>query len=81
MLGKGFGGAERSFVDTTLALASRGHEVQAICHRKFEKREALENVLIPFTIEENIKMCNQAGFKQVSTVFQWANFVTFVAKK
>jgi glycosyltransferase involved in cell wall biosynthesis len=42
MLGKGFGGAERSFVDTTLALASRGHEVQAICHRKFVKREALE---------------------------------------
>ncbi|MFT7880230.1 MAG: carboxy-S-adenosyl-L-methionine synthase CmoA [Sulfurimonas sp.] len=46
-----------------------------------QKREALENVLIPFTIEENIQMCKQAGFRQVSTLFQWANFVTFVAKK
>jgi tRNA (cmo5U34)-methyltransferase len=46
-----------------------------------QKREALENVLIPFTIEENIRMCKDAGFGQVDTVFQWANFVTFVAKK
>ena len=45
-----------------------------------QKREALENVLIPFTIEENIRMCKDAGFSQVDTVFQWANFVTFVAK-
>ena len=46
-----------------------------------QKREALENVLIPFTIEENIRMCKDAGFGSVETVFQWANFVTFVAKK
>jgi tRNA (cmo5U34)-methyltransferase len=45
------------------------------------KREALENVLIPFTISENVKMCKDAGFTEVSTVFQWANFVTFVAQK
>jgi len=44
MLGKGFGGAERSFVDTALALAARGHEVQAICHRDFIKRNLLEGV-------------------------------------
>jgi tRNA (cmo5U34)-methyltransferase len=43
------------------------------------KREALENVLIPFTIEENIRMCADAGFKRVDTLFQWANFVTFRA--
>ena len=46
-----------------------------------QKREALENVLIPFTIEENIRMCRDAGFRSISTIFQWANFVTFVAKK
>jgi len=46
-----------------------------------QKREALENVLIPFTIEENKKMCLDAGFSRVDTIFQWANFVTFVAKK
>lgn len=45
------------------------------------KREALENVLIPFTVEENVKMCKDAGFSDVSTIFQWANFVTFVARK
>jgi tRNA (cmo5U34)-methyltransferase len=46
-----------------------------------QKREALENVLIPFTIKENIQMCQDAGFKNIETVFQWANFVTFVVKK
>ena len=46
-----------------------------------QKREALENVLIPFTIEENIQMCKDAGFRSVDTVFQWSNFVTFVSKK
>ncbi|MBD3789360.1 MAG: carboxy-S-adenosyl-L-methionine synthase CmoA [Campylobacterales bacterium] len=46
-----------------------------------QKREALENVLIPFTIEENIRMCKDAGFTRIDTIFQWANFVTFIAKK
>ncbi len=46
-----------------------------------QKREALENVLIPFTIDENIRMCKEAGFEKVDTIFQWANFVTFIAKK
>ena len=43
------------------------------------KREALENVLIPFTVEENLRLCREAGFSRVDTVFQWANFVTFRA--
>jgi len=46
-----------------------------------QKREALENVLIPFTIKENIQMCKEAGFRTIDTIFQWANFVTFVVKK
>ncbi len=46
-----------------------------------QKREALENVLIPFTIKENIQMCKDAGFTKVETIFQWANFVTFMVKK
>jgi len=44
MLAKGFGGAERSFVDTSLALAARGHQVQAVCHKQFSKIELLQNV-------------------------------------
>jgi tRNA (cmo5U34)-methyltransferase len=46
-----------------------------------QKREALENVLVPFSIKENIQMCKDAGFKNIETVFQWANFVTFIVKK
>ena len=45
MLGKGFGGAERSFVDAALALAARGHAVQAICHKKFVKQDLLKGVI------------------------------------
>ena len=44
MLGKGFGGAERSFVDTALSLAARGHAVQAICHTQFSKIGLLQDV-------------------------------------
>ena len=44
MLGKGFGGAERSFVDTALSLAERGHEVMAICHERFSEIERLSGV-------------------------------------
>ncbi len=46
-----------------------------------KKREALENVLVPYTINENIQMCKEAGFDKINTVFQWANFVTLIAQK
>lgn len=46
-----------------------------------KKREALENVLIPFSIEENKKLLIDAGFSTVETFFQWFNFVSFVAVK
>lgn len=36
MLSKGFGGAERLFVDLCRALADDGHQVQAVCHPEFE---------------------------------------------
>lgn len=45
------------------------------------KREALENVLIPFSIEENRRLLADAGFSSVETFFQWFNFVSFVAVK
>jgi hypothetical protein len=46
-----------------------------------QKREALENVLIPYTEQENIALAEQAGFKDVQCVFKWGNFATFVAFK
>ncbi|MCR8686089.1 carboxy-S-adenosyl-L-methionine synthase CmoA [Campylobacter sp. 1569] len=45
------------------------------------KREALENVLIPYTQNENITMLKKAGFSKVESVFKWVNFETFVAFK
>jgi len=45
------------------------------------KREALENVLIPYSYDENKKMCIDAGFKSFDCIFQWVNFVTFIAIK
>jgi tRNA (cmo5U34)-methyltransferase len=46
-----------------------------------KKREALENVLIPFTLEENKDLLKNAGFKTITTFFQWFNFAGFLAIK
>jgi tRNA (cmo5U34)-methyltransferase len=46
-----------------------------------QKREALENVLVPYSEEENITMAKNAGFSHCEVVFRWANFATFLAIK
>lgn len=46
-----------------------------------QKREALENVLIPFSLAENRQLLEQAGFKRVESFFQWFNFASLVAIK
>jgi len=46
-----------------------------------QKREALENVLVPYSEDENIKMAQNAGFSHCEVVFRWANFATFIAIK
>ena len=46
-----------------------------------QKREALENVLVPYSEEENIKMALNNGFRHCEVVFRWANFCTFIAIK
>jgi len=46
-----------------------------------QKREALENVLIPYTYDENQKMIKDAGFKHIECIFKWINFATFIAIK
>ncbi|WP_457744292.1 carboxy-S-adenosyl-L-methionine synthase CmoA [Sulfurimonas sp.] len=46
-----------------------------------QKREALENVLVPYSEEENIKMAQNAGFSHCEIIFRWANFATFIAIK
>jgi tRNA (cmo5U34)-methyltransferase len=46
-----------------------------------QKREALENVLIPYTYDENKKMIKDSGFTHFDSIFKWINFGTFIAIK
>ena len=46
-----------------------------------QKREALENVLIPYSYEENKKMILDAGFSHFDCLFKWINFATVIAIK
>lgn len=46
-----------------------------------QKREALENVLIPYRYEENEALLKEVGFTQVDEVFRWYNFCCMVAVK
>jgi len=44
-----------------------------------KKREALENVLIPWTVEENRNLIKKVGFPTVDLFFKWNNFAGFIA--
>jgi tRNA (cmo5U34)-methyltransferase len=46
-----------------------------------QKREALENVLIPYKLSENITLLREAGFSNYEIFFKWYNFSGFIAKK
>jgi tRNA (cmo5U34)-methyltransferase len=46
-----------------------------------QKREALENVLIPYKLLENREMLLRAGFRYVDTFFKWYNFCGMIAVK
>lgn len=45
------------------------------------KREALENVLVPFMSSENVSLMKEAGFSAVEPIFQWYNFAAYLAVK
>jgi tRNA (cmo5U34)-methyltransferase len=46
-----------------------------------QKREALENVLVPYRLQENRDLLLGAGFREVEVFFKWYNFAGFVAVK
>jgi len=46
-----------------------------------QKREALENVLIPYRPEENRTLLLESGFKECDTFFKWYNFCGMLAIK
>lgn len=45
------------------------------------KREALENVLVPYRVSENAEILRRNGFPVVETFFQWCNFAAFLGIK
>jgi len=46
-----------------------------------QKRNALESVLVPLSISENLQMLNAAGFSATEQILGWYNFATILAKK
>ncbi len=46
-----------------------------------QKREALENVLIPYRLSENLTMLNRCGFTSTEVFFKWYNFTGIISKK
>lgn len=46
-----------------------------------KKREALENVLIPYREEENLELLKKAGFKKIDKFFKWFNWSGIIAVK
>jgi tRNA (cmo5U34)-methyltransferase len=46
-----------------------------------KKREALENVLIPYRMEENFELLRWAGFRRIEVFFRWYNFCGIIAVK
>jgi tRNA (cmo5U34)-methyltransferase len=46
-----------------------------------QKREALENILIPYKLSENITMLRDTGFAHCEVFFKWYNFSGLIASK
>jgi tRNA (cmo5U34)-methyltransferase len=46
-----------------------------------QKREALENVLVPYRLQENRDLLLGAGFREVEIFFKWYNFAGLIAVK
>ncbi|MBI4313786.1 MAG: carboxy-S-adenosyl-L-methionine synthase CmoA [Candidatus Omnitrophica bacterium] len=46
-----------------------------------QKREALENILIPYRVEENREVLINGGFSQCDVFFKWYNFCGIIAIK
>ena len=68
----------RAFIDFYLDFKRRNGYSETEISRK---RQALENVLIPFSIQENLDLLSKAGFSCHETFFQWFNFASIVAIK
>lgn len=68
----------RFFIDFYYDFKRRNNYAEKEIQRK---RESLENVLIPYRIDENLEMFRRNGFEIVETFFQWYNFAGFLCVK
>jgi glycosyltransferase involved in cell wall biosynthesis len=68
MLSKGFGGAERYFVDLCIALAANGYQIQAICQPEFQHKDLLEN-------------CPQLKLTYIRARGSWDRWATYKIKQ
>jgi tRNA (cmo5U34)-methyltransferase len=46
-----------------------------------QKRESLENILIPYRESENMELLRRNGFRHIETFFRWYNFSGILAVK
>ncbi|MBC8317206.1 MAG: carboxy-S-adenosyl-L-methionine synthase CmoA [Desulfobulbaceae bacterium] len=68
----------RAYIDLYLNFKrSQGYSETEIA----KKREALENILVPFSIHENLDLLKESGFSETESFFQWFNFVSFLSVK
>ena len=68
----------RLFIDHYYAMKKRkGYSEIEIA----QKREALENVLVPYQLEENLRLLRRCGFQNVDVFFKWYNFCGIIAIK
>jgi len=66
------------YIDIYYAFKKRNHYSEAEIE---EKRQALENVLIPNTFSENAELLERAGFEKSEEFFRWFNFNGLLAVK
>lgn len=68
----------RYFIDFYYEYKSRnGYSPEEI----LRKREALENVLVPYRTDENFELFRRNGYSSVETCFQWFNFAGYLCVK
>jgi tRNA (cmo5U34)-methyltransferase len=68
----------RTFIRLYYEMKKRnGYSDTEIAH----KREALENVLVPYRVDENFELLARNGFSQIDIFFKWYNFCGIIGVK
>jgi len=68
----------RMFIDYYYEMKRRHHYSEMEIS---QKREALENVLIPYRLSENLELLRSCGFRYTEIFFKWYNFAGLIAVK